>query len=329
MTEPTREPERRFRLGKRHPAEREALVEADERSGGADGTVPENTRPDLGPPAPGVQPVEQPGSGLGIIVSVAVTAVVFILAIYATGQPTPNRIPLLQTTNPLFWIVAALAVLAAGAGSEYAERTASRQLATYGRGRPEGAPATSWIVPSIATLAAIMLVATYHNAVMLVVGPLIAFFGSFGALLARDLIDDASDNALRSAATIHTVVVLAIAFLAFSAVYLNKMSTPVTSVLVGLIGGLLMLETFERSEAPTGQRVLYSLIVGIVLAQAAAALMWWPTHGWTGGAVLLVCFYLASGIVLSFVRHGWVRTRDMLEFGAVSLVALIFLAVTA
>ena len=136
MTEPTREPERRFRLGRRHPAEQAMLTESSELEETADDALPENTRPDLGPPAPGVQPVEQPGSGLGMIVSIAVTAVVFILAIYATGQPTPNRIPLLQTTNPLFWIVAALAVLAAGAGSEYAERTASRQLATYGRGRP-------------------------------------------------------------------------------------------------------------------------------------------------------------------------------------------------
>ncbi|HET7093061.1 MAG TPA: hypothetical protein VFI22_06280, partial [Thermomicrobiales bacterium] len=77
------------------------------------------TRPDSGPPAPGAQPVQQPGSGLGLIVSVAVAAIVFVLAIYAAGRPTPNRIPLLQTTNTLFWIVAVIAILAAGIGAEY------------------------------------------------------------------------------------------------------------------------------------------------------------------------------------------------------------------
>ncbi|HEX5499147.1 MAG TPA: hypothetical protein VFX03_07975, partial [Thermomicrobiales bacterium] len=76
------------------------------------------TRPDSGPPAPGAQPVQQPGSGLGLIVSIAVAAIVFVLAIYAAGRPTPNRIPLLQTTNALFWIVAVVAVVVAGIGSE-------------------------------------------------------------------------------------------------------------------------------------------------------------------------------------------------------------------
>ena len=35
--------------------------------------------------------------------------ILFVLAIYATGSPTPNPLPLAQTTNALFWIVAALA----------------------------------------------------------------------------------------------------------------------------------------------------------------------------------------------------------------------------
>src|SRR5215218_9636690 len=47
-------------------------------------------RPDLGPPAPGPQSAHQPGSGLGLVVSIAISAIVFVLAIYATGSPTTN-----------------------------------------------------------------------------------------------------------------------------------------------------------------------------------------------------------------------------------------------
>jgi hypothetical protein len=59
-------------------------------------------RPDLGPPAPGPQPATQPGSGLGLVISIAISAIVFVLAIYATGSPTTNPLPLAQTTNALF-----------------------------------------------------------------------------------------------------------------------------------------------------------------------------------------------------------------------------------
>src|SRR5687768_17174394 len=63
-------------------------------------------RPDLGPPAPGPQSANQPGSGLGLVISIAISAIVFVLAIYATGSPTTNPLPLAQTTNALYWSVA-------------------------------------------------------------------------------------------------------------------------------------------------------------------------------------------------------------------------------
>ena len=287
------------------------------------------SRPDPGPPAAGVQAVDQPGSGLGLIVSLAVAALVFVLAIYATGDADDSRLPLLQTTTPLYWVVAAVAIVGAGAGAEYAERTASRAAAAVGRHRLEKTLATAWILPAVATVAAVLLVATYHNATMIVAGPLIAFLGNAGALLSRDLLDDAADSAQRTASTIHTLVIHAVAFLAFSAIYLNKMSTPFSALMVGVIGGLLTLETLERGASPGTTRLLYSLLAGGVMAQATIALNWWLTHGWTGGALLLVCFYLASGVLLARTQRAAIRTRDLIEFGAVSIVAFAVLAMTA
>lgn len=285
-------------------------------------------RPDLGPPAAGVQPVDQPGSGLGLVVSVAVSLVVFVLAIYATGQPTSNRTPLLQTTNSVFWLVGAIAVVGAGFGAQYAERVASRGIAAV-RGQSESALTTAWIVPTVATATAVLLVATFHNALMMAVGPLVAFLGNAGALLSRDLLDDAADSSHHSATVIHTLVVHAVAFLALSAVYLNMLPTPVAAPLVAVIGGLLVLETLERGTADRGRRVTYALLGALAMGQATIALNWWLTHGWTGGAVLLVCFYLAAGVLLAATQRSTIRSRDLVEFGLVGLVALAILAVTA
>src|SRR5215203_7011337 len=83
-------------------------------------------RPDLGPPAPGPQSANQPGSGLGLVISIAISAIVFVLAIYATGGPTTNPLPLAQTTNALFWVVATAATVGAGIGAVFADRSAAR-----------------------------------------------------------------------------------------------------------------------------------------------------------------------------------------------------------
>ncbi len=294
-------------------------------SGGPD-SVP--IRPDLGPPAPGPQSGNQPGSGLGLIISVAVAAVVFVLAIYATGNPTANPLPLAQTTNILFWAVGAAVTTAAGFGAIYADRTAFRgtqfedqQVVTEFN--------TAWIVPVVATATATLFVATYHNTLMIVVGPLIAFVGNAGSLLSRDLLDDADDTALKTAATIHTVVIHTIAFLALLVIYLNKLPTPIVALLAGVATSLLVLEALERRQALASRKLLLALLAGSAVAAAATPLMWWLTHGLTGGAVLFVAFYCAVGVIQAVVTNGTLRMRDGVLYGALPLGALIILAVTA
>lgn len=284
-------------------------------------------RPDLGPPAPGPQSGNQPGSGLGLVVSGAVSAVVFVLSIYASGSPTPNPLPLAQTTNALYWVVGAIATVGAGIGAIYADRTASRGTE---RGYDfTGSTSTAWIVPVIATAGAVLLVATFHNPTMIVAGPLIAFLGNAGSLLSRDLLDDADDSAQRTATTIHALVVHVVAFLALSAVFLNKLPAPVAALLVATISALLVLESLDRRPILQSRKYLLALLAGGAVAAVATPLMWWPTHGWTGGAVLFVAFYCAVGVIQTAVERGELQPRDALEYGLVPLGAFLVLAITS
>lgn len=304
------------------------VVDVDERSTDIGGPDTAPIRPDLGPPAPGPQSGNQPGSGLGLIISVAVAAVVLVLAVYATNSPTTNPLPLAQTTNALFWAVGIAVTIAAGLGAMYVDRTAiqgtpfeDQQEATEFK--------TAWIVPVVATAAAILFVATYHSTLMIVAGPLIAFVGNAGSLLSRDLLDDADDSALKTATTIHAMVVHTVAFLTLSAIYLNKLPTVVVALLGGIVTALLVLESLERKQALQSRKVLLALLAGAAVAAVATPLMWWLTHGWTGGAVLFVAFYIAAGVIQTVVSNGTLRMRDAIEYGVVSLVAFIILAVTA
>jgi hypothetical protein len=284
-------------------------------------------RPDLGPPAPGPQSANQPGSGLGLVISIAISAIVFVLAIYATGSPTTNPLPLAQTTNALFWSVSVVAVVAAGVGALFADRSASRSKESDDDVMPR--LDTAWIVPGVSTTAAVLLVATFHNTTMIVAGPLIAFLGNAGSLLSRDLLDDADDSAQRTATTIQALVIHSVAFLALSAIYLNKLPTPVTALLAGVISTLLAVEALERSRGDGSRKLTLAILAGAAVAAAATPLMWWPTHGWTGGAVLFVVFYCAVGTIQTALEHGDLRLRDAIEYGLVPLGAFLVLAITA
>jgi hypothetical protein len=59
------------------------------------------------------------------------------------------------------------------------------------------------------------------------------------------------------------------------------------------------------------------------------ALNWWPSYGWSGGAVLLVAFYVAAGLLLARAQRALFGVREALEFGALGLALLVFLAFTA
>jgi hypothetical protein len=268
----------------------------------------------------------QPAYGQGVVISLLSAAALLLLAIIAIGEGDGSDPPIFQQTDTLYWIIAGVVLLLSAGGAQYAERTAARAAEAVGHPRPMNAMATAWTVPFISNFAAIVLVATYHNRWMLLFGPLIAFLGTAGALLSRDLLDEADEQSGRVASTIHTLVVHAVAFLAFSAIYLNKFDTWIAAPLVGLVGGILILETLERAGIAPPTRVFYAVIGGWVLAQVMIALNWWPSYGWTGGAVLLAVFYAVAGLLLIRTQRSNVRSRDLFEYGLVAGAALLVLA---
>jgi hypothetical protein len=276
-----------------------------------------------------VQQVGQPTFGQGIVVSVFASLVIAAVAIGAAGSGDGEGVPAADTMNVVLWLVGLFGIVVAGAGAQYAERSAERAAAAVGHPRLPSAVASAWAVPAVAAFAALLLVATYHNRWMILFGFLITFFGTAGSLLSRDLLDDAADTTHRLATAVHTVVIHVVAFLALGAIYYNKLPLWVGLPLTWLVAGALALEALERGSGSPLQRVGYALLAAFVVGEALIAVNWWPTHGWTGGAILLVCFYLASGVLVARAQRPAFRSRDLWEFGTVGLVAFVILAATA
>ena len=276
-----------------------------------------------------IERARQPVYGQGIVVSLIAAAFLLILAILAVRErESVTGTPATETTGPLFWGLAVLFTLLIGVGAQFSEISAARSAAALGHPRRTRDYPTAWIIPVCGMFAAITLIATLHSTAMFVVGPVIAFFAVGGSLLARDLLDDATETTLRTAATVHTIVIHVVAFLGLSAIYLNKMSLWWGVPLVAIFSFLLMLENLERGNAPMQQRAFYAFLGAIVMAVVMVYVNWWLTYGWTGGGVLLVAFYAAAGVLLVQTQHGVVRRRDLVEFLAVSAVVLAILIIT-
>jgi hypothetical protein len=277
-----------------------------------------------------LESVHPPAYGRGLLVSIFAAAIVFALAIFASGGKDEfTGVPMTQTTGGLFWGLTVLAIILIAVGSQYAEGVAIRVAESLGQEppRPAGLPA-AWAVPAASVATALLLVATYHNRLMLIAGPAIAFLGVAGGLFARDLLEDTMEGAERMAALIHTLVIHGVAFLGLSAVYMNKMTGWYGGPIVFVLTAVLMFEHLERAKLADGLRLLYSALAGGLITLALLAISWWPTYGWTGGAALLLCFFVLAGLGSARGERQSLRDRDLIEYGVVFIGGLLILAIT-
>jgi hypothetical protein len=164
---------------------------------------------------------------------------------------------------------------------------------------------------------------------MLLAGPAVAFIGVAAALFARDLLSDATPQTERTAVAVHSIVLHVIGFLALSTVYLNKMSGAVSGLLVFVISGVLFVELLDVGLLRPVVRVMYALVGAWLMVQCLLLLNWWPTYGWTGGAVLLICFALLAMALTAVAQGEMPKRRDLILYGVVAIVALTILAATA
>lgn len=270
----------------------------------------------------------QPVSGLLVSV-VAALLVVGLGVLVLRSETTPNPIPLLRATGPIFWIAAGAVILLSAAGAQFAELSARVAAAAVGQSRERTGTYSAWLIAAAATSAAVLLIATYHSVATLVLGPLLVLISIFVALLSRDLLDDLTDSAVRVASLLHGAVIHLIAFVALSMIYLNKLPEWLSAGLIALISGMLILEALQRAEISTGRRLGYAGLGAIVMGQCAIAINWWLTWNWIGGIALLVCFFMVTGILLTYSQQSDLRPRDIAFYGGLGSVALAAIAVLA
>jgi len=111
-----------------------------------------------------------------------------------------------------------------------------------------------------------------------------------------------------------------VAFAFFTVMYSRDFDVALASVFVGGMSALLAMELLRESRIIGSSSLYVGLAIGLTLGEFRAALYFFPLDGLPAGALLLVAFYLATGLV----HHLLDRDLDVattLEYGVVTAVA--------
>jgi len=111
---------------------------------------------------------------------------------------------------------------------------------------------------------------------------------------------------------IQTITFL-LAFGVFSAVYYTRLRTLYSAALIGAAGTLLAYTLLQWTPSRQGL-VLLAGMVGLTLAEATWALNYWAAPFLLGGALLLVIFYVAAGLLQNHLE-GALSRRIFWEYG--------------
>ncbi|HET9016630.1 MAG TPA: hypothetical protein VFN57_13605 [Thermomicrobiaceae bacterium] len=260
-----------------------------------------------------------------VLQGLVVTGLVAVLGLWARRlNLQPGSIPIYDAAGRAYWLAGLGLALLAGVVAQVLDREASFALATAEareiRYEPVSELPTGWIFPAAATFAAVTLLAIYHRPSALT-GILAGLFLVLSAGIAARHYLFVPDEALRQRARgVYTILIHVVAFVSLAMVYLNKVRSLFSATTVLLLGLALLLQLTEGEDVLFGRRLVYALAGGILLGEVTWVLNYWRATGWTGGATLLIFFYLAAGLIAAQVRRG-IEARDVAEYAGISALA--------
>jgi hypothetical protein len=224
------------------------------------------------------------------------------------------KVPLSQTA-----LMAALLVGITCAGTDAIVRshpTARRIEARYSF--------VTWALPGLTTLLATVLLPLASTQLYRLVG-----FVATGLILilvisAEYHTVDPTDRRYFAARLSLNIWAYILALIIFVLIYSVKARSLLSATGVTLASTLLALEFLRSAGRGFGRTALYAAIAGLCTGEIIWAMNYWRISGTTGGLILLLGFYVFTGLANQQLQARLTR-RVLIEYAAVALVGLVIL----
>lgn len=115
-----------------------------------------------------------------------------------------------------------------------------------------------------------------------------------------------------------------LAFAFFLLIYHTRARSLLTATGVTVVAFLIALDLFSVAETRGLRVTLYAAVTGLMVGEATWALNYWRLDDWTASLLLLLLFYLGTGIVQQYLLER-LRVTVLLEFGFVTVLVLILM----
>jgi hypothetical protein len=118
------------------------------------------------------------------------------------------------------------------------------------------------------------------------------------------------------------VITYLAAFAFFAVVYAFNVGLLASAFSVGLFATLLSIEVLREAEADAYRALVFSAVIGLVVAEARWVLYFLPLEDFLAGLLLLMFFYQATGLIQHHLT-GTLDRRVAAEFSLVTAVGIL------
>jgi hypothetical protein len=117
------------------------------------------------------------------------------------------------------------------------------------------------------------------------------------------------------------VVAYTLAFVLFILIYQTRGRSLITATAMLVISFALALDLLWHAGTQLNQTFLLATAVGLVLGEASWAMNYWQVSAWSGGMLLMLIFYVMTGIASQHLQ-GKLSRQVLFEFFVVAVVGM-------
>jgi hypothetical protein len=249
---------------------------------------------------------------LGLIIAAFLQVPTWSYSLTVLGSPL--SISLTQTA-----LLAALLVGVTCAGTDSIVRShpvAQRIEARYSF--------VTWTLPALTALLAAVLLPQAPTLLYQLLGLVLTGLILTLVISAEYLTVDTSERRYLAARLSLNAWAYLVALVLFVLIYSAKARSLISATGVTVVGTLLALELLRSAGRSFGRTALYAAIAGLCTGEIIWAMNYWRISGVTGGLILLLGFYIATGLANQQLQ-GRLNRRVLLEYGVVALIGLVVL----
>jgi intracellular septation protein A len=118
------------------------------------------------------------------------------------------------------------------------------------------------------------------------------------------------------------VIGYALALTLFLVIYYTRSRGALSATAVLLVSGMISLSLLRQAPDSMSKTWLFSVVIGVIMGQITWALNYWRASTLSVGLLLLLLFYILTGLAQHYLLHKLSR-RSLWEFGTVTIIALL------